>query len=82
MIIKKLPEEHQEEEELFDNFIQKGGKTTGDNSRSLEEESLIRFSLRVPESLVDEIDKLRKNRYGRISRNLWIIEAIVHYMKK
>lgn len=82
MIIKKLPSDS-EEEELFDSFIKKGGKTKGEsNGGSVEEEKVIRFSLRVPESLVNEMDNRRQKRFGNISRNLWIIEAIVNYIEE
>ncbi len=81
MVIKKLPSDLLEEEERMDNFIQQGGKTKDENTTSLDEENMIRFSLRVPESLIKEMDLLRKKRFGKISRNLWIIEAIVNYIQ-
>jgi len=35
-----------------------------------------RFSLRLPKELYSEIDTLRTERPGNISRNTWIAEAI------
>ena len=81
MVIKKLPEDLNDE--LMDSFIQKGGKTKSDGEALQEEENkMVRFSLRLPQSLVNEMDQLRKKRLGRISRTLWIIEAIAHYLKE
>lgn len=82
MVIKKLPA-NLNEDELMDSFIQKGGKTKSDSESPQEgENKMVRFSLRLPQSLVNEMDRLRKKRLGRISRTLWIIEAIAHYLKK
>lgn len=86
MIIKKLPDpldgKTNENEELFDSFIQRGGKTKGESTPKTQEEKMMRFSLRVPAALVNEIDQYRKKKFGSISRNLWILEAIVNYMKE
>jgi hypothetical protein len=82
MVIKKLPSDLNKDE-LMDSFIQKGGKTKSDSEDSQEEEEkMVRFSLRLPQSLVKEMDLLRKKRLGRISKTLWIIEAIAHYLKE
>lgn len=35
-----------------------------------------RLTVRIPKSMLDRIDELRKQKYGSISRNLWIIQAI------
>ena len=68
----------------MDSFIQKGGKTKSDSEASSQEvkNEMVRFSLRLPQSLVNEMDLIRKKRLGRISRTLWIIEAIAHYLKE
>ena len=81
MVIKKLPPDIDEQEELMDTFIEQGGKTKNENVHLKKEFKTIRFSLRVPEELINEIDSLRKKRFGKISRTLWIIEAIVAYLK-
>ena len=81
MVIKKLPEDLNTDE-LMDSFIQKGGKTKSDNEAIQEDDKLVRFSLRLPQSLVNEMDLIRKKRLGKISRTLWIIEAIARYLKE
>lgn len=43
-------------------------------------EEEIRFTLRIPLELIVDIDKDRKEKIGKISRNQWIIEAINHYI--
>lgn len=35
-----------------------------------------RLTLRIPKYLIDLIDIKRKDRVGKISRNLWILEVI------
>ena len=83
MVIKKLPSDLNEDE-LMDNFIQKGGKTKSESETSSQEveSEMVRFSLRLPQSLVNKMDLIRKKRLGRISRTLWIIEAIAHYIQE
>lgn len=61
-------------EKQVDEFISKGGtlakpvqKTSDDNHR---------LTLRMPQWLLEKIDVKRKERVGKISRNLWILETI------
>lgn len=61
----------------IDEVINRGGKTTEESKnqqRQIDEET--RFTLRIPQSLIDKIDDARQGRVGNISRNQWIIEAI------
>ena len=66
----------------IEEIINRGGKTTVESKPSLEEVDLeeideeTRFTLRIPQSLIDKIDKDRQSRVGTVSRNQWIIEAI------
>ena len=41
-----------------------------------------RMTLRIPKSLMAKIDIKRKQRIGKISRNLWILETLVEATKK
>ncbi len=41
-----------------------------------------RLTLRIPKSLIAKIDIARKQRIGKISRNLWILETIEKATKK
>lgn len=60
----------------IDDVINKGGKTTADITPEQQEESETRFTLRVPQKLLEKIDKDRRSRIGSVSRNQWILEAI------
>lgn len=41
-----------------------------------------RMTLRIPKSLMAQIDIKRKQRIGKISRNLWILESLVEATKR
>ncbi len=41
-----------------------------------------RLTLRIPKSLMAKIDVKRKQRIGKISRNLWILETLAEATKK
>ena len=61
----------------IDAVINRGGTSSAsqqENEENKEKERI--FNLRVPESLVRQVDALRKRRTGKISRNTWILEAI------
>lgn len=53
-------------------FISKGGTL----AEPITQEGDHRLTLRIPKYLMDKIDVKRKNRVGKISRNLWILELI------
>lgn len=53
-------------------FISKGGTLAG----HIAQEGDHRLTLRIPKYLMDKIDVKRKERVGKISRNLWILELI------
>lgn len=64
----------------IDEIINRGGKVSADyNEKNINKE--IRFTLRIPKKLIDEIDIERSNRSGNISRNQWIIEVIDERLK-
>lgn len=56
-------------------IIERGGKTSEESIETNEKDE-IRFTLRIPRDLMKIIDAKRKSRWGRISRNQWIIEAL------
>ena len=58
----------------IDAVINRGGSSAAVQQNNKEKERI--FNLRVPESLVEQVDMLRKRRTGNISRNTWILEAI------
>jgi len=59
-------------EKDVERFISKGG-TLAENS-SIDGDH--RLTLRIPKWLMDKIDVKRKQRVGKISRNLWILETL------
>lgn len=77
MTIKRLEKKKnkKEDETLTDSFINSGGKTTQESIGSLEQLDS-RFTLRIPSMMLQKIDKQRKKKVGKFSRNNWILEAI------
>ena len=60
-------------EKKAQNFISKGGRLADDIEM---EDGDHRLTLRIPKALMDKVDIKRKERVGKISRNLWILELI------
>lgn len=48
----------------------------------LPQKEEIRFTLRIPQKLINKIDKNRKKRVGNVSRNQWILDAITVYLEQ
>lgn len=59
-------------EKDVEKFIAKGGTLAA----SIAHDGDHRLTLRIPKWLMDKIDIKRKERVGKISRNLWILEII------
>lgn len=60
-------------EKKTQNFISKGGRLADDMDI---QDGDHRLTLRIPKALMDKVDIKRKERVGKISRNLWILELI------
>ncbi len=60
-------------EKDVDKFISQGGTLAGTITHDNNDH---RLTLRIPKWLMDKIDVKRKERVGKISRNLWILETI------
>jgi len=75
VIVKKKNEQtsqnHSETKKIND-FISRGG--TLPVKKKIDEE--VRFTLRLPKQLIHKIDKKRKKKLGRVSRNQIIIEIL------
>ncbi|MBV8660733.1 MAG: hypothetical protein JO129_01135 [Candidatus Dependentiae bacterium] len=65
-------------EKDVENFIAKGGAVAEETF----EDDDHRLTLRIPKSLMAKIDVKRKQRIGKISRNLWILETLDKATKK
>ena len=63
-------------EKNVENFIAKGGNVAETIETELFADDDHRLTLRIPKSLMAKIDEKRKQRIGKISRNLWILETI------
>jgi predicted HicB family RNase H-like nuclease len=65
-----------------DDIISRGGKTVEDSkAQQRQEEAEVRFTLRIPQNLIDKIDNDRTSRVGTVSRNQWILESINESLK-
>ena len=71
---KPVKVEDVKKEKNVKEFISRGG-SLGKSSHELDEENH-RLTLRVPKWLLNKVDVKRKERVGKISRNLWILETI------
>ena len=60
-------------EDKVNKFIAKGGSLASPIAASSEDH---RLTLRIPKWLIEKVDTKRKERVGKISRNLWILEVI------
>jgi hypothetical protein len=65
----------------IDDIINKGGKTTADaKPQTQQTDEELRFTLRIPQTLIEKIDQDRQARIGNVSRNQWILEAVSKYL--
>jgi predicted HicB family RNase H-like nuclease len=60
----------------IDDIINRGGRTTEDSKKTLQDDEEVRFTLRIPQKIVEKVDESRSQRVGNVSRNQWILEAI------
>ncbi len=85
MVIKRKAEHLTVIEQSIGAIINRGGRTTAEveaiEEKTKNEPEEIRFTLRLPSSLMDSIDKKRKERIGNISRNQWIVETLSKALK-
>ena len=64
------------EDKKVERFISKGGTLANPVEQISNKAEDHRLTLRIPKWLVDKVDTKRKERVGKISRNLWILEVI------
>ncbi len=67
-------------EKDVEKFISQAGSL--DEEKYDEKDDDHRLTLRIPKELVKRIDIKRKQRIGRISRNLWILETLDRASKR
>ena len=63
-------------------FIAKGGIPAEAMTADLNQDDDHRMTIRIPKWLMAKIDIKRRERTGKISRNLWILETIDKATKK
>jgi len=61
--------------------ISRGGKTVAESTAVQDEADELRFTLRIPNKYISQIDQDRQGRVGNVSRNQWILEAIAEQLK-
>jgi ribosomal protein L2 len=66
-----------EKENEISKLINKGGSTTSEKSTKKE----IKYTLRISSDLAKQIDDVCNSRVGKISRNTWILEAIMKHLE-
>jgi hypothetical protein len=76
MTVKKKASKNKSHQYNVDEIINRGGKTSAENSSPEVDLAETRFTLRIPNKMIDKIDKDREKRIGNVSRNQWILEAI------
>jgi len=69
-------------EKDVEKFIAKGGSLAGNSVESMDSDQDHRLTMRIPKWLMNKVDEKRKERVGKISRNLWILEIIDKATKK
>lgn len=76
MTVKKKASKNKTTQYSVDEIINRGGKTIEESSVQVVDLAETRFTLRIPNKMIDKIDKDREKRIGNVSRNQWILEAI------
>ncbi len=80
MSVKKKQISKQFDTRLTEEVINRGAKTVSESIDNKDDE--IRFTLRIPNFLIDGIDKKRKTNFGKISRNQWVLQAIAEKLEE
>lgn len=76
MTVKKKASKNKSHQYNVDEIINRGGKTSAESLPQEIDLAETRFTLRIPNKMIDKIDKDREKRIGNVSRNQWILEAI------
>ena len=78
---KKIPDSGQKKPSVED-LILKGGSSGNITTEQLSDGDAKKVQLRIPLSLLDQVDSLVQRRPGKLSRHTWIMEAIEEKLKK
>jgi len=66
------------QDDIIEAFIQKGGKSVREPE---PEEKEVRMTLRLPAKIIEQLDGVRKNSPGFISRNSLILQLVQKGLK-
>lgn len=85
MVIEKKIQKPVEVKEIVDEkeierLIKQGGSAPQHVTNQVKKELV--FNLRIPFDMVEEIDADRKSQGGFVSRNTWILQAIMEKIKR
>ena len=76
MVVPKVKPVEKQNDKNTDTLISNGGSTSQKRNQSNSQSTEMRMTFRCPKDLIDRLDKMRKGRAGRLSRNQAIIEAL------
>jgi len=65
----------------IEKVISRGGRTTAESEQDQGNNEL-KFTLRIPASIMAEVDRLCVQEVGHVSRNTWILRAIKNQLNK
>jgi hypothetical protein len=72
-VAKKPSRQKKETPASLDNIIDKGGSSAKSKNR---EEEIKNVQLRIPQSTLNEIDKVLNNKSPKPKRHYWLLEAV------
>jgi hypothetical protein len=83
MLSKKLEKSKEENKDIdIDQLILRGGSAPQIEEKAEQIKEEHRFHLRIPFDIVEKIDEERKSQGGFISRNTWILQAVIEKLNK
>lgn len=83
MALRRRPKPEEEDKWIQEANKPEESKAKGKTTEETEEEDIIQsLRLRIPNQLLDRIDRLVKKRLPRISRHTWILEALIEKAKR
>jgi hypothetical protein len=76
MVVSKVKSIEKQNDKNAGTLISNGRSTSRERNQSISQSTEMRMTFRCPKDLIDRLDKMRKGRAGRLSRNQAIIEAL------
>jgi hypothetical protein len=76
MVVSKVKPVEKQNDKNTVTLISNEGSTSRERNQSNSQNTEMRMTFRCPKDLIDRLDKMRKGRAGRLSRNQAIIEML------